>query len=324
MCSLPLSNDVRFLNRDEPNPDAGIFQIDDNTALVQSVDFFTPVVDDPYLFGQIAAANALSDIYAVGGQPLTVMNLVCFPCGKLPVEVLKDILLGGQSKVEESGAVMVGGHSIDDPEPKYGLSVTGVVNPGTRVSAAGARPGDCLVLTKPLGTGIITTSLKGEVITIGEADDAVKGMVTLNRAASEVMLKNGVSACTDITGFGLLGHAAEMAGASSVGLRFFTGKLPAYKGALELADQGFIPAGTYRNWEYFRRLVRSGKNGGSDNVPGFELLADPQTSGGLLISIASGKADRFMEALQQEGVPVYLVGEVYDPPPGTAPIEVCF
>lgn len=298
---------MRYLNRNEPNSDAGIFKINENTALVQSVDFFTPVVDDPYLFGAIAAVNALSDIYAIGGKPLTAMNLVCFPCKQLDSEVLKQILQGGHAKVEEAGAALVGGHSIEDDEPKFGLSVTGVVNPKEIISSSGVKAGDCLVLTKPLGTGVITTALKGGVIEISEVKEAIQGMAALNDKASRVMKEAEVSGCTDITGFGLLGHAAEMAEAGKVTLKIEADSLPLYPGARELADQGFVPAGTYRNRDYFRS-VTSFKVDEEEKATEISLIADPQTSGGLLMAVSPSKLDGLLDKLKQAGVEGYLVG----------------
>lgn len=308
MCSLPLSEDKRYLNRNEPNSDAGIFLINEDTALVQSVDFFTPVVDDPYLFGEIAAANALSDIYAIGGTPLTALNLVCFPCKQLDSEVLKQILQGGHAKVEEAGAVVVGGHSIEDEEPKFGLSVTGIVNPKQIISSTGVKAGDYLVLTKPLGTGVITTALKGGVIEINEVKHAIQGMAALNDKASRIMREAGVSACTDITGFGLLGHAAEMAEAGKLTLIIETDKLPLYPMARELAEQGLVPAGAYRNRDYFRSVTKF-KVDEEKKATEISLIADPQTSGGLLMAVSPPEAERLLEMLKQNGIEGHIIGK---------------
>lgn len=308
MCSLPTSEDKRYLNRKEPNSDAGIYQIDENTALVQSVDFFTPVVDDPYLFGEIAAANALSDVYAVGGTPLTALNLVCFPCNKLDSEILKRILQGGYSKVGEAGAVVVGGHSIEDEEPKFGLAITGIVNPRQIISSSGAKAGDLLVLTKPLGTGVITTALKGGVIDVSEVPEAVKGMTDLNDKASRAMKEAGVLACTDITGFGLMGHAKEMAEASNVCLKIKLDSLPLYPMARELAEQGFVPGGTYRNQEYFLNSTQFMviKDERSTEI---NLIADPQTSGGLLMAVPPSGLSKLFNLLDKAGVRGQLIGK---------------
>jgi selenide,water dikinase len=295
------------LSQEIPFADAAIYRLNDSLALVQSVDFFTPVVDDPYRFGQIAAANALSDLFAVGARPLTAMNLVSFPVGCLDADILVKILQGGAERVHAAGAVVAGGHSIEDDEPKYGLSVTGLVDPGTMVTTCGCQPGDQLYLTKPLGTGLLTTALKGELLTETDISAAIEGMTMLNKAAAEVMLEVGVSACTDITGFGLIGHASEMAEASRVRIKIFINQLPAYPHALEMAEMGLVPAGSHRNRDfYFPRL-----DGHASCDPLYlDLLSDAQTSGGLLIAVAKDKARLLEQRLTERAVPVHLVGEV--------------
>ncbi len=303
---LPLSEDRRFINREEKNSDAGIFQIAEDTALVQSVDFFTPVVDDPNLFGEIAAANALSDIYAVGGTPITALNLISFPCHKLESDILRDILFGGYTKVKEAGAVVVGGHSIEDDEPKYGLAVTGVVDPCKIITTSGARPGEILVLSKPLGTGIITTALKGGVVNEDQAAETINGMAALNNKTAQIMKEIGVSACTDVTGFGLLGHAAEMAESSQVSIKLRQGLLPLYPLVEELAEQGFIPGGTYRNLDFYRPVMEMMV----DDEKRLKLMADPQTSGGLLMSVPAARMPKLIEAMVEAGIEGYPVGEV--------------
>lgn len=309
LCSLPGSDDPRYLNRGEPNADCGIFQVSEDLALVQSVDFFTPVVDDPFVFGEIAAANALSDIFAAGATPLTVLNLVCFPCKSLGNEVLHNILAGGHAKVEEAGASVVGGHSIEDEEPKYGLAVTGKVHPKQIISNSRALPGDKLVLTKPVGTGVITTALKGGVIQMDEVRGALEGMATLNDKAAKAMRETEVVACTDITGFGLLGHAVEMAEASEVCLCLSLQNIPLYEKAWELTDEGMVPGGSLRNKDYYRQFVEFEVDEDSrDNE--INLLADAQTSGGLLISVASDRLNMLQECLQKNGVKGSVVGEV--------------
>jgi len=275
-------------------------------VLVQSLDFFTPVVDDPYTYGQIAASNSLSDIYAVGAVPQTAMNVVGFPLCHLGPEVLAEILKGGAERVREAGAVIVGGHSVEDDEPKYGLSVTGVADLVDLVMATNCRVGDQLVLTKPLGTGMIATAIKGEVLTEAEVPEAVAGMVALNRDASRIMRAVGVSACTDITGFGLVGHACEMAEASRLSLRIDTAKLPAYPRALDMAQMGLIPEGAYRNKDFYLPRVD-----GHERIPREEvdLLCDPQTSGGLLLAVAADRLELLQQQLQDAGILAAHVGE---------------
>lgn len=279
--------------------DAGVYRLTDELALIQTVDFFTPIVDDPYFYGQIGAANALSDVYAMGGQPLTVLNLVAFPSKKLDIKVLGDILKGGADKVLEAGAVLVGGHSIEDDEPKFGLAVTGIVHPDQVVTNCGARPGDKLVLTKPLGTGIITTAIKAGMAT-GETEKEVSSwMATLNRDAAAAMVDTGVHACTDITGFGLLGHAMEIAQGSGVNLVIKAAKIPVLPGAKEFAAMGLVPGGAYNNRRYLGDRVSVGA-GVTDVLR--DILYDPQTSGGLLIAVPADRSDHLMGALAERGV----------------------
>ncbi len=314
---LPTVDDPNLLTAAIPFADAGVYRLRDDCALVQSVDFFTPVVDDPATFGRIAAANALSDIYAMGGRPLTVMNLVGFPpC--LEHDVLVAILRGGAEKVHEAGAVIVGGHTVEDDEPKYGLAVTGLVDPAKLVTTVGARPGDVLVLTKPLGTGILATALKGEVLKESDMADAIRGMQTLNRAASEAMLAVGVHACTDITGFGLLDHALEMAAASAVGLEITADALHVYPQTLEMAAIGLIPAGSYRNREHYLPQVVNREQVAVEIV---DILADPQTSGGLLIAIAPDKSGELLARLASTGSGGWVIGGVSDSHPGKMKIR---
>jgi selenide,water dikinase len=249
------------------------------------------------MFGRIAAANALSDLYATGARPLTALNVVGFPpC--LDQEILVAILCGGAEKIAEAGAVLVGGHTVEDDEPKYGLCVTGLVDPQEMITTIGARPGDKLLLTKPLGTGLLATALKGEVLSEADMAEAMRGMTTLNRAASLLMQQIGVSACTDITGFGLLGHALEMAEASGVTLEISAHHLPAYPGALEMAQMGLVPVGSYRNREFYQHKV---ENWAGISILTIDLLADPQTSGGLLIAVPPEKADLLATALNNVG-----------------------
>lgn len=314
---LPTVADPNLLSAAIPFADAGVYRLRDDCALVQSVDFFTPVVDDPMTFGRIAAANALSDLYAMGARPLTAMNLVGFPkC--LDQEVLVAILMGGAEKLAEAGATMVGGHTVEDDEPKYGLAVTGLVDPAKMISTVGALPGDLLLLTKPLGTGILTTALKGEVIDEAQMSDAIRSMTTLNRQASEAMIEVGVHACTDITGFGLLGHALEMAEASGVELVIEAGTLHVFPLVLDMAAIGLVPAGSYHNREhYLPRVVNR------DEVPPelVDILADPQTSGGLLIAVAPDRLAALQAALQRRGVTAFTVGRVTTDHPGRLTVD---
>jgi selenide,water dikinase len=309
---LPTIADDNLLTAAIPFADAGVYRISEDCALVQSVDFFTPIVNDPGAYGRIAAANALSDIYAMGGRPLTVMNLVGFPAC-LEHEVLVEILKGGAEKVHEAGAVIVGGHTVEDDEPKYGLAVTGLVDPRKLVTTAGAEPGDVLILTKPLGTGILATALKGEVIEEVQMQEAIRGMQMLNRSAAQVMLEVGVHACTDITGFGLLGHALEMAEASHVGIEIVASALHVYPQVLELAAIGLVPAGSYRNREHYLPRVANRAELGVEIV---DILADPQTSGGLLMAVAADRLERLSGLLEAAGCDAFKIGRIVADHPG--------
>jgi selenide,water dikinase len=284
--------------------DAGVYRVRPDLALVQTVDFFTPVVDDPYTFGQVAAANALSDIYAMGATPLTVMNLVAFPVCALGTAVLREILRGGGDKVAEAGAVILGGHSIEDDEPKYGLAVTGVVHPDLIVTNQGAKPGDCLVLTKPLGTGVLATALKGGLLDAEDTHLLGETMAALNDRAARAMRQTGVNACTDITGFGLLGHLRELAENSGVGLEVDAAAVPYLPRARKLAGQGIVPAGTYRNREHLASYVEIT---GTVSAAEQDLLYDPQTSGGLLLAVPETGRDALLTALRQQGVGRFAV-----------------
>ncbi len=305
---LPTVEDKNFLTAAIPFADAGVYQIAEDCALVQSVDFFTPIVDDPRTFGRIAAANALSDIYAMGGKPLTVMNLVGFPAC-LEQDILGEFLLGGAEKVQEAGAVVVGGHTVEDDEPKFGLAVTGLVDPQKLVTTAGAKPGDVLVLTKPLGSGILATALKGEVIKEEQMSEAIRDMETLNKSASEVMLKVGVNACTDITGFGLLGHALELAEASQIGIEIEAAALHIYPQVMDLAAIGLVPVGSYRNREHYMPKV---VNREQVEVEIVDILADPQTSGGLLMSVSANRLAELTAQLETAGCNAFHIGRVVD------------
>ena len=282
---------------------------------MQTVDFFTPIVDDPYTFGQIAAANALSDVYAMGGKPLTALNIICFPVSCQPLEIMEEILKGGYDKVIEAGAVVVGGHSIEDPEPKYGLSVTGIVDIDELITGSGAMPGDILVLTKPLGTGIIATAVKGEMIDEKATLDFIKGMATLNAASSGAMLGVGVSACTDVTGFGLLGHLYEMLISSNVGAEIDHSKVPLYPKVYDMVAMGMIPGGAYRNLDYMKpHIIWQG--GADEKDDALIILSDPQTSGGLLVAVPAEKVDLFLADLDKRGASGSIIGRITAAAPG--------
>lgn len=281
----------------DTSDDAGVYKISDSVALIQTVDFFTPIVDDPYMFGQIAAANSLSDVYAMGGKPLTVMNIVAFPICKLGSEVLQAILQGGQDKVAEAGAVVVGGHTVDDNEPKFGLSVTGICHPDKVRSNSGARPGDALLLTKPIGTGVLATAARADLFKTGVMA-AIESMAALNRTAAEVMADFNVSACTDITGFGLLGHLYEMVAASGVQVALEASAIPLLPEAADAAAMGLVPGGAYANRDYLKTVTFADTV--AENIR--DLCFDPQTSGGLLISIPERDAGMLLSSLKKAGI----------------------
>ncbi|SEB80215.1 selenide, water dikinase SelD [Paenibacillus sp. GP183] len=301
----------------EPNPnllvgldtsdDAGVYKLNDDLAIVQTVDFFTPIVDDPYSFGQIAAANALSDIYAMGGKPLTVLNIVAFPIQKLDKQVLSDILRGAGDKVKEAGATLVGGHSIDDNEPKFGLAVTGLIHPEKVRTNAGAKPGDKLILTKPIGVGILTTSIKKDQLNEEEVARVTQVMSTLNKTAAEIMEPYEVHACTDITGFGLMGHASEMAKGSGAGINIVKDMVPVLPRVRKLAEEGFVPGGTKNNFAYLQDSIIFPET--MDQIDQW-ILCDAVTSGGLLISVSPEQAEDLHNKLIQAGVEASLIGEV--------------
>jgi selenide,water dikinase len=288
--------------------DAAVVRLDDGKLLVQTVDFFTPIVDDPYQFGQIAAANSLSDIYAMGGRPLFALNIVAFPIKTLPRSLLSTILQGGADKAQEAGISIVGGHSIDDPEPKYGLVVTGEVDGASLVTNASAKPGDVLVLTKPLGTGILATAIKKGLAPEENVKTAVESMALLNKVAAEVMLDVGVHAATDVTGFGLLGHLLELCQASQVTARIDFSTLSFLPGVVALAEQGIIPGGTKRNLKHVDCVTSFDPKLGNVQRA---LAADPQTSGGLLLALPPEKAPVFLQKYNpQAPFPAVVIGEV--------------
>jgi len=291
-----------------------VYKLTDDLAIVQTLDFFTPIVDDPYSFGQVAAANALSDVYAMGGRPLTAMNIVCFPIKTMDISVLQDILRGGMEKVHESGAIVVGGHTVEDAELKYGLSVSGVIHPAEVVLNSGSKVGDKLILTKPVGTGIISTAIKGGLANASAEAKIVRSMTTLNQKAAELMQAVGVHACTDITGFGLLGHASEMIDHSDVGMVIQASAVPFFAEARKFAELGMIPGGLHRNRDFRINMVTIEKA-----VPAYlaDILFDPQTSGGLLIAVSAEKADGLLARMHQEGIPeAAVIGEVVAEPKG--------
>lgn len=299
MHSLPKFDHADLIVGTETSDDAGVFRLRSDLAIVNTVDFFTPIVDDPYVFGQIAAANALSDIYAMGAEPRTAMNIVCFPKGKMDIQVLGEVLKGGAEKVREAGAVVIGGHSIIDEEIKYGMAVTGVIHPDKVVRNVGVQEGDALVLTKPLGTGIITTALKKGKASKESIQAAVAFMVALNNTASKIMCNYPVHACSDVTGFGLLGHALGMASGSSVTLILESSKLPLLHRAPRLAEKGYLTGGCKRNREYLQDKITIDKSIREGLV---EVAFDPQTSGGLLIALAQRHASKLVDELQANGV----------------------
>jgi selenide,water dikinase len=276
--------------------DAGVYRISDELALIQTVDFFTPIVDDPYWFGQIAAANALSDVYAMGGAPKTAMNLVAFPARDMDLSVLRQVIQGGLDKLAEASVVLIGGHSIEDKEMKYGLSITGIVHPAKVLTKKNLRPGNRLVLTKALGTGIVNTAIKAAMASAELTDKVTRLMAALNRDAAAVMSNFDVSACTDVTGFGLLGHLAEMVLGSGLCARIYSDQVPMIAEALEFGAMGLIPAGAYKNREFRETMIDF-----ADTVPRTrqDVLFDPQTSGGLLISVDGNQAGELVAALNK-------------------------
>lgn len=290
---LQVHRDPKLLVGFDKSDDASVYQISDDLALVQTVDFFPPIADDPYLFGQIAATNALSDVYAMGGEPKLALNLLCIP-EDMPQSAVHQLLRGGYDKVYEAGAIITGGHSILDPEPKYGLAVTGFVHPKRMLTNSGARPGDVLLLTKPLGIGVLTTGAKADMTSPAALDLAGKLMTTLNKSARDTMVQYNVHACTDVTGFGLLGHLCELAQGSNVSVTLNVDAIDLIPEALDLARMGILPAGMYRN----RRYAEPSVDAGDTELSIQDLLYDPQTAGGLLIAVAPEDADALYRALR--------------------------
>lgn len=291
---------------DSPD-DAGVYKLTEEIALIQTLDFLTPVTDDPYEFGQIAAANSLSDVYAMGGDPITVMNIVCFPSCDLEEDILAQTLRGGLDKINESGATLVGGHSVDDQEFKYGLSVTGVVHPGKVLSNAAAADGDAVILTKPIGTGIISTAIKAKLAAKENIEESVAVMSMLNKAAATVMKQFAVHACTDVTGFGLAGHLLEVAKGSKKEVTLHSQKVPLLKDALAFAKMGLVPAGAHKNRAFFQSGTKIDAAVDRARV---DLMFDPQTSGGLIISLDKKEAAAFVEKMNANGQHAWVIGEI--------------
>jgi selenium donor protein len=318
LANLPPSVDPNALVDASTNDDAAVYQIREDLAVVQTVDFFTPIVDDPYWFGAISAANSLSDIYAMGAQPIFGLNIVGFPSNRLPLGVLKEILRGAQEKAQEAGIAILGGHTVDDTEPKYGLAVTGLVHPEKILRNSTAQPGDALILTKPLGMGILSTALKAGMLDQATQEKAIRIMAELNKTAAMCMADVPVNACTDITGFGLLGHLHEMTAASKVNAQLFNARVPIVPEARELADLDIIPGGSLNNLDYVKPFVRFGAGiTHTDQI----LLADAQTSGGLLISLPENWVDVLLEKLNEEGVWAEKIGYIISSGSGTITVE---
>ncbi len=297
---MPLISHPNLIVGLEHGEDAGVYRLRDDLAIIQTVDFFTPVVDEPYLFGQIAVANALSDVYAMGGKPLTALNIVCFPINEMPLSVLREMLAGGLEKMREADVLLVGGHSVDDREIKYGLAVTGVVHPEKVLFNQGAKSGDKLILTKPLGTGIINTAIKAEMVSDEAKEAAINTMKTLNKYAADCVLQvTGVHACTDVTGFGLLGHLYEMIEGSGLSAIIDSKEVPLLPDLQALIETGLVPGGLHRNKDFRLPQVEV-----KPTCPAWKLEAffDPQTSGGLLVAVAADKADDLINLLHNAGV----------------------
>ncbi len=309
MADLAIYSNSNLIVGMEHSEDAGVYRLQDDLAIIQTLDFFTPIVDDPFTFGQIAAANSLSDVYAKGGRPVTAMNIVCFPVSRFDLSILREIMKGGLDKMLEAEVVLLGGHTVADDEIKYGLSVTGLIHPDRVIFNRGCQPGDKLVLTKRLGTGIVSTAQKAGLADWSTVKESIDSMTRLNRRAAELMLVvGGVNACTDVTGFGLIGHACEMIEGTDVGMVIHSGAIPYFAGVSELINAECTPGGLERNRSYRQHLIDR-----TDSNPEWiwDLLFDPQTSGGLLISLPPGKAEELVKLLRAEGIPeAAVIGEV--------------
>jgi len=306
---LPKFEDDNLIVGIETSDDAAIYKVTDDIAMIQTVDFFTPIVDDPYMFGQIAAANSLSDVYAMGGEPKVALNIVGFP-NCLDPAILGEILAGGADKVKEAGAVLVGGHSVQDDEPKYGLCVSGFVHPDKIFKNYGSKPGDILVLTKQIGSGVVNTAIKAQMASDESIQEAVTVMSSLNKKAKEVVENYPVTACTDITGFGLLGHCVEMASASEVTFEIKVEEIAYMKDAISYAKMGLVPGGAYKNRQHSGKLVDTSRV--AEHY--VDLLYDPQTSGGLLISISPENVEQLMEDFANKNMDtkVSIIGKVVE------------
>ncbi len=316
---IPVFNDPRVIRGMESLDNAGVFQLSEDLAIIQTVDFFPPLVDDPFTFGQIAVANALSDVYTMGGKPITAMNLVCFPVETMDSSILRDVLRGGADKLIEAGAVLIGGHSIDDPVLKFGIAATGTVHPKQLLTNSAARPGDKVILTKALGSGITITAMKA-----GQVDDqtlaaVIKSMVTLNKKASALMAENGVHSATDITGFGFLGHTIQLANNSTVGIKINAASVPLFPKVLEFTAKGFCPGGLYRNRDFYSPSVKAAGDISADLL---DVFHDPQTSGGLLMCVDPRQAEKLLEKLKESGISeAAIIGEVVREHKGMISIE---
>lgn len=306
MSGLKRPADPRLIVGSETSDDGGVYYLTPEIALVESCDVITPAADDPRTFGRIAAANALSDIYAMGGKPLTAMNIAFFPNCSLPPEILGEVLAGGQEALNEAGCCLVGGHTVEDEELKFGLAVTGTVHPDAAVRNSTARPGDILILTKPLGSGILSTAVKGEMATDKQEAEVIGWMSLLNRRAAELMLKHKPSACTDVTGFGLIGHACEMAQGAGVTIRLILDSIPLMEGVAEQVADGMVPAGCYQNRSFYISNMDSADYPIERLLP----LSDPQTSGGLLIAFSPENANGFLIEAKDRGIFARQIGEV--------------
>ncbi|MCF8024087.1 MAG: selenide, water dikinase SelD [Desulfobacteraceae bacterium] len=307
MAKLPVKSHPDLLVGMESPDDAGVYRINEDTALIQSLDFFTPMVDSPYEFGLIAAANAFSDIYAMGGRPVTAMNIVCFPADDLSESVLKETLEGGLEKIHEAGAVLVGGHSVDDTEFKYGLSVTGLIHPEKILTNGGAVTGDRLILTKPVGLGVLATAVKGGMADAAALEKMVNTAAQLNRKAAEIAIRFSATACTDITGFGLAGHILEMARGGKKQIRLDAGSVPVIAQALEYGAMGLFPAGAYTNKKHFSDSIHIDESVADITA---DLMFDPQTSGGLAVAVTPGQAEHCLSAMRDAGLEAEIIGEI--------------
>jgi len=309
-----LISDPNLIVGMERGDDAGVYKLREDLAIIQTLDFFTPIVDDPYTFGQVAVANSLSDVYAMGGKPVVAMNIICFPINKMDISILQEVLKGGLAKMREAEVLLVGGHSVEDDELKYGLSVTGIVHPEKVWGNQGAIAGDRIVLTKPLGSGIISTALKGKAVDQGLVDRCIEVMTSLNKRASELMKAVDIHACTDITGFGLLGHVCEMIEGSDVGMVIDSSAVPYFHEVKELVEMGMVAGGLHRNKKFRMHMVDV-----APHVPDYvtDVFFDPQTSGGLLFSLPEDQAEDIVKKMHAEGIEdAAIVGEVTGKPKG--------